>query len=48
MVRLAAEIGYSERAMYRLLQTLYQQLGVRTRLEAIIVAREEGWIEDSI
>lgn len=48
VVRLASETGYSERAMYRLLQTLYQQLGVRTRLEAIMVAQEEGWFEDNI
>lgn len=41
--RLASDTGYSERAMYRLLQSLYQQIGVSTRLEAIILAHEEGW-----
>ncbi|WBB93345.1 hypothetical protein [Verrucosispora sp. WMMC514] len=44
--RLASETGYSERAMYRLLQSLYQQIGVKTRLEAIILAHEQGWFED--
>jgi NarL family two-component system response regulator YdfI len=44
--RLASETGYSERAMYRLLQALYRQIGVNTRLEAIMVAHEEGWFEN--
>ncbi|MEU5260612.1 DNA-binding response regulator [Amycolatopsis sp. NPDC021455] len=43
VARLASDAGYSERAMYRLLHTLYDQLGVRGRLEAIILAHEEGW-----
>ncbi|WP_238005905.1 DNA-binding response regulator [Dactylosporangium sp. AC04546] len=42
---LAAEAGYSERAMYRLLQALYQQIGVSTRLEAIMLGREAGWFD---
>ncbi len=46
VARLASDTGYSERAMYRLLQTLYQQIGVSTRLNAIILAHEEGWFED--
>jgi DNA-binding NarL/FixJ family response regulator len=46
VARLASDTGYSERAMYRLLQTLYQQIGVSTRLEAIVLAHEEGWFED--
>jgi NarL family two-component system response regulator YdfI len=46
VARLAADTGYSERAMYRLLQALYRQLGVSTRLEAIILAHEEGWFTD--
>jgi NarL family two-component system response regulator YdfI len=41
--RLAEEAGYSERAMYRQLQALYQQIGVDTRLEAIVLAHEERW-----
>jgi DNA-binding NarL/FixJ family response regulator len=40
--QLAGEIGYSERAMYRLLQALYQQLGVTTRMQAIMRAQELG------
>jgi DNA-binding NarL/FixJ family response regulator len=46
VARLASDTGYSERAMYRLLQSLYQQIGVRTRLEAVILAYEERWFED--
>jgi NarL family two-component system response regulator YdfI len=46
VARLASDSGYSERAMYRLLQALYQQMGVRTRLEAVITAHEERWFED--
>ncbi|MEU4743846.1 DNA-binding response regulator, partial [Actinosynnema sp. NPDC023658] len=40
----AARAGYSERAMYRLLQAVYRQIGVRTRLEAIMRAQESGWL----
>ncbi|MFE9689110.1 hypothetical protein [Micromonospora sp. NPDC005806] len=46
MARLASDTGYSERAMYRLLQSLYQQIGVNTRLKASMVAHEECWFED--
>jgi NarL family two-component system response regulator YdfI len=46
VARLASDTGYSERAMYRLLRALYRQIGVRTRLEAIILANEEGWFEN--
>ncbi|MFY1652154.1 DNA-binding response regulator [Solwaraspora sp. WMMB762] len=46
VARLASDAGYSERAMYRLLQALYHQIGVRTRLEAIVLAHEEGWFDD--
>lgn len=42
--RLADEAGYSERAMFRLLQALYQQMGVSNRLEAIMHAKEAGWL----
>jgi NarL family two-component system response regulator YdfI len=45
VARLASDAGYSERAMYRLLHALYRQIGVHTRLEAIILAHEEGWFE---
>jgi two-component system, NarL family, response regulator YdfI len=46
VTRLAADAGYSERAMYRLLKALYQQIGANTRLEAMILAHEEGWFEN--
>lgn len=46
VARLASDTGYSERAMYRLLRELYRQIGVGSRLEAIILAHEEGWFED--
>ncbi|MFF0370580.1 hypothetical protein [Micromonospora sp. NPDC005087] len=37
--------GYSERAMYRLLQGVYRQLGARSRIEAIVRAQEKGWLQ---
>jgi DNA-binding NarL/FixJ family response regulator len=46
VARLALDTGYSERAMYRLLQALYQKIGVSTRLEAIMLAHEERWFEN--
>jgi DNA-binding NarL/FixJ family response regulator len=46
VARLASDTGYSERAMYRLLHALYQQIGVNTRLEAIMLAHEEGRFAD--
>lgn len=44
VAQLADRAGYSERAMFRLLRSLYQQLGVRTRLQAIMRAQEAGWL----
>ena len=44
--RLAADAGYSERAMYRLLKALYQRIGANTRLEAVMLAYQEGWLQD--
>ncbi|GAA1619078.1 response regulator transcription factor [Actinoplanes couchii] len=44
VAQLAQRAGYSERAMFRLLQALYQEIGVRTRLEAIMQARDRGWL----
>lgn len=43
VAQLADQAGYSERAMFRLLQGLYRQLGVKTRLQAIMHAKEAGW-----
>lgn len=44
VAQLAVDAGYSERAMFRLLQALYQQLGVPTRLQAIMHAKSAGWL----
>ncbi|MFI1989099.1 DNA-binding response regulator [Actinoplanes sp. NPDC020271] len=43
VAQLARQAGYSERAMFRLLHGLYRQLGVRTRIEAVVRAQQEGW-----
>lgn len=39
---LSAEIGYSERAMFRHLKALYFRLGVRNRTEALLWAKQRG------
>src|SRR5262249_55405296 len=44
VAQLASEAGYSERAMFRLLQTLYRKVGARSRIEAILLAHELGWL----
>jgi DNA-binding NarL/FixJ family response regulator len=44
VARLASDAGYSERAMYRLLQALYEQMGVDGRMQAIIRAQTRGWL----
>lgn len=44
VAQLAVRAGYSERAMFRLLTGLYRELGVRNRIEAIVLARDRGWI----
>ncbi|MEU5863765.1 hypothetical protein ABZ815_21515 [Nonomuraea sp. NPDC047529] len=43
VAQLAGRAGYSERAMFRLLQALYQEMGVATRVQAIVRAQEQGW-----
>jgi DNA-binding NarL/FixJ family response regulator len=48
VAQLARIAGYSERAMFRLLQSLYRRLGVRTRIEAIVHAQERGWLESAV
>lgn len=45
IVDVAADAGYSERAMYRLLHGLYGRLGVSTRSEAIAWAARRGLLE---
>jgi DNA-binding NarL/FixJ family response regulator len=47
VTRLAVHAGYSERAMFRLLHSLYRKMGVRTRTEAIVRASELGWLKAS-
>lgn len=44
VTELADRLGYSERAMYRMLRALYHEMGVRTRLEAVLRARESGLV----
>lgn len=44
VAQLARRAGYSERAMFRLLQALYREMGVTTRIQAIVRAQEEGWL----
>jgi DNA-binding NarL/FixJ family response regulator len=40
----AARAGYSERMMFRLLRDLYTKIGAANRTEAMIRARDQGWI----
>jgi DNA-binding CsgD family transcriptional regulator len=42
--QLADQAGYSERAMFRMLRNLYAKLKVSTRTEALMHARERGWL----
>lgn len=44
VAQLAAQSGYSERMMFRLLRDLYERWGLATRTEAIIYARDNGWL----
>ncbi|MFB9687905.1 DNA-binding response regulator [Amycolatopsis plumensis] len=44
VARLADRAGYSEREMFRLLKTLYRELGVDGRMQAILRAQESGWL----
>ena len=45
VAQLASEAGYSERSMYRLLQGLYARMGVRSRVEAVLLAKGRGWLD---
>ncbi len=47
VAQLANEVGYSERAMFRLLKSMYQQMGVPNRVQAIVRAQEQGWLRDT-
>jgi len=44
VAQLADRVGYSERAMFRLLSGLYEDMGARNRVQALMLAREKGWI----
>jgi DNA-binding NarL/FixJ family response regulator len=44
VAQLAEQSSYSERAMYRLLRSLYSRLGVNGRTEALMVANRHGWL----
>jgi DNA-binding CsgD family transcriptional regulator len=44
VAQLAEHVGYSERAMFRLINSLYRQMGVHNRLQAIRHAQEAGWL----
>lgn len=40
----AGRSGYSERMMFRLLRDVYAKLNVASRTEALLLARERGWM----
>lgn len=42
---LAAEVGYSERAMFRQLKALYHRLGVNNRTEALLWAKQRRLLD---
>lgn len=42
--QLAARVGYSERMMFRLLRDVYDRLQVKGRTEALLLARDRGWL----
>jgi DNA-binding NarL/FixJ family response regulator len=44
VAQLAGQVGYSERAMFRLLRSLYHDMGVGGRVEALMRAQEQGWL----
>jgi len=44
VAQLARQAGYSERAMFRLLRSLYRDMGVGGRVQALMRAQEQGWL----
>jgi DNA-binding NarL/FixJ family response regulator len=44
VAQLAERSGYSERAMFRLLRQMYTHMKVKTRTEALLRARQQGWL----
>ncbi|MCY4663582.1 MAG: helix-turn-helix transcriptional regulator [Acidimicrobiaceae bacterium] len=45
IVDMAADLGYSERTIYRALDRLYRMLGVTDRLQAVRKAATEGLLD---
>jgi len=45
VAQLASQAGYSERAMFRLLRSLYRDMGAGGRVEALMRAQEQGWLQ---
>lgn len=48
VAELGDEAGYSERAMFRILKQLYQDMGVANRMQAVLRAQELGWLPRSL
>ncbi len=46
VAQIASEAGFSEREMFRLLNTLYGRLGVKNRTEAILWASRHGFLDE--
>jgi DNA-binding NarL/FixJ family response regulator len=44
VAQVAARSGYSERMIFRFFRDLYEGLGVANRTEALLLARERGWV----
>jgi DNA-binding NarL/FixJ family response regulator len=44
VAQLASHAGYSERAMFRMLRDLYRRMQVGSRTEALMQARDNGWL----
>jgi DNA-binding NarL/FixJ family response regulator len=44
VAQLAENVGYSERAMYRLLRTMYRSMHAANRTEAVLKASRAGWL----
>ena len=47
VAELASQAGYSERAMFRLLRSLYREMGVNGKVAALIRAQRLGWLPES-
>ncbi len=45
VTKLADDVGYSERAMFRKLHDLYVRLGVKSRVEALVAAQRIGLLD---